>query len=355
MIGRRMVVAVAGGAFVLLGAQAQVRAELPPAVRTATPADSYKDSIDKYVAELAARVQAGDAKSGAARDELCRQVETTAGGVTPSASFQTLYVSSAMASLKPLLADKSVMVRLNAAIMVSRLCTSTTFPQLSPLAIAAMGDQSAAVSLWGLKAAGALLPQVLATPLNAGNQKLTPAIVAAVAAHHDVSAVVQEAYIALSLPDQTPPLPAAAMDTCAAAVCDVIDARLKDYTAGLPVNPQADRSAALFLIRGTVLSALTPPHRVKAVQSLSDLLIASARRAAVTPAGDPRDDLYLVVTSSAGWLYSILNGTPPAARYAELLKVPGTMKGDEIVQKAVAALTDVNQLPDYKGIKPLAN
>ena len=359
-IGRRNVVAVAGvtlvlGAFAGVGAS-PARAELPAAVRSAAPADQYKADIGAYVKKVIDQVKAADAKSGQARDELCKQVESTQ-VFTPSASFQTIYVSAVLNDIGSLQSSPDVLTRLNAAIIVSRLCEATGLSQLSDAALKALSDQSPAVSLWGLKAARALLPKVLAVPLMAQNQKLTPAIIEAVKAHHDVAALVQDAYDALSLPQQNPPLPASAFGLTAAVSCDLLDLRIAEYKTGQPANPLADRTPLLYFVRGEVSSALTKDQRIKVTQAVCNLMVAAARRAATVPAGANRDDLYSVVSASAGYLQTLMRlagNTAAVGQFNMLLKLPGSSTPKDIVNNTVAAVRSLSETADYKTIKPLA-
>ena len=353
-IGRRNVVAVAGVTLVLSGIAASARAaDLPAAVRSAAPADEFKAPIGKYVSEQLARVAGSDPKAaGQARDELYKQVESTQ-VFTPSASFQTIYVSAVLSNIGNLQNSPDVLVRLNAAIIVCKLCDATGLSQLSDPVLKALNDPSPAVCLWGMKATKSLLPPVLAVPLNQQNQKLTPAMVAAVKSHHDIASLVQDAYDALTLP-LTPPSPASALNLTASTSCDILNIRIADYKTGVAANPLVDNTPLLYVSRSDVIQAMTPALRVKAVQAVCDLLVVCVRRAATTPPGSGRDDLYNLASRSAGGLSVMLSGTPAAGQFAGLGKLPGASTGKEIIDNTVAAVRALSSTPEYKAIKPLA-
>ena len=351
-IRRRMVTAAACGTCVLAWATARVRADLPQSVRENPQAQNDAPAIAKWVNDTLSRVKPGDTRFVQSREELCRQAET--GVVQPSASFQNVYVQAVVASVQPILKNPDAVLRLNAAIIVTR--QSTAAPQLGttlqPVTLALLKDDSPAVVLWGLKSAQAILPQMLSVPLIAKQQKLTPAVVAALAKHHTVDAIVQQAYDALTLPD-APPAGKGALAVTAAAMADILDLRIAEYRVGVPVNPRADGVPLVYFIKGAVVNDQTPAQRLRVLQSVSNLLTAAAQR--LDTAGPAKDDVFGTVTNAAGAMYSIMSAAgnaDAAAKYQAFLKMrPGLNPPAQIIEQARLALADVRKTTDYAAIK----
>ena len=349
-IGAVAAVTLAGGFLSITRA-----ADLPQSVREATSVDAYKDQINKYVSDQIARVKAGDKSSGAAREELARQPETTQ-TVSPSSAFQSVYVSDVLADLGPMMSANDVPLRLNAAIIVCRMCDATKAPQLSQTAQKLMKDPSPAVALWGIKSASVLLPTILSVQFNLQNQQLTPSIVACVKDHGDVGAIIQEAYGAVGLPDQQPPLPTAGVQACIDAMNALLADRVGAWQAALPAAPSADRTPPIYLARNTIIQAMTPPEKLDAVQQMLDMLGVASQRASAMPASELRGQIYLVASAYAQALKVLMltdNEANAAAAFDPLSRLPGAMQPAQITQAVSAALGAVRSLPAYTTLKDI--
>ncbi|MDB5328571.1 MAG: hypothetical protein JWM57_4140 [Phycisphaerales bacterium] len=342
----------AAGAAVLAGVASWASAaDLPTAVRTAASSDADKPNIETYVKNQIAKISSGTG-AGVARDELARQPEPTT-TVIPSASFQSAYAQAVITDITPLLADSDVNKRLNAAIVIYRVANASKANQFAPLAQKLMDDASPAVAIWGVKAAGSLLPSILSVKFNRDKQTLTKAIVASAKKHTEAGPLVQDAYNALFLPDQTPPLPKDAYGPAIDAMNELMAARLDQYAKGLPASPQADRIPPIFFVRGGVTSAMTPAQQMTTLQHMLDLLSLAAQRTA-TLGGDQRDQTIQLVKSIAGAMRVTLDASKQgvaAVKFEPLSKLRDPIQTPAVVKQVAEALNATSAVPAFKALK----
>ncbi|HEX8323857.1 MAG TPA: hypothetical protein VF595_08070 [Tepidisphaeraceae bacterium] len=334
-------------------------ADLPPAVREAAAATGQRGAIDAYIKGQFERIATGKG-AGAARDELGRQCDANQ-AVTPSSSFQSEYISSLVRQIDPLLADKTekaLNVRLNAAVVVGRLCRATRLGALDPVAQRLMSDPSSAVALWGVKGGAELLPSILAVEFNRKKQTLISAIVGAVRTHPDAGPLVQTAYDALSLPTQTPPLPPDAFKLSLDGMNELLEIRVKQYVTMMPSTPQAERVPPVFFVLEPSRSLLIKDAalRVRTVQNMMTLLSLAAQHTATVPAGETRVQTIGLVTSYAGTL-KILFGDAGfkqpavAAKFDPIIRARDPIVAATLVGQVNEALGAVRALPEFKVLK----
>ena len=330
-------------------------ADLPTDVRTSGSAQAMAPAISKYVVDQLALVQTFGPRSSTAREELCRQPEATA-TLSPSASFQTTYVTAIIDGIQPMLANPDAGVRVNAGVVVSRVASATKSPNLQPLIQRLLADESAAVAVWGNKAAGALLPSVLGQPFLASNQKLTAGIKQSAEKHHGSGALVQDAYKALTdLAAVTPALPPAAINTATDAVLGLMNIRVNDWVLRLPADPQADRAATGYLARNNVLTVMTPAMKLTTADRVIALLSVSVQRAVKADAAQ-RDRIYGVAAASAGALQvlMIVEGQQALSQqFAQLTKLPGGLSPAAAVKAVQAAHAALKAVPAYAKLQEL--
>lgn len=350
MIQRSRTAVVAGAAmWVGLAAFTQA-ADLPTPVRTAASSEADKAAIETYVKGQIAKIASGQG-AGPARDELARQPESTP-TVIASASFQSVYSQAIINDIASLLNEKDINKRLNAAIVIYRVANATKAAQFAPLAEKVMQDASPAVALWGVKTGGALLPGTLNVAFNRNKQTLTKAIVAAAKAHPQAGPLLQDAYNALYLPDQNPPLPKDAYPPVIDAINELLSFRKDLYVKGIPSSPQAERLPPVFFVRSAVTSAMSAAQTLTTTQNLMDLLSLAAQHTA-TLSGDQRQPIIGLVTNIASTMKVTLDGqkSPVAAKFDPISKLRDPIKTDQVVQQISDALNALRALPAYKTLK----
>lgn len=336
-------------ALACLVATTTLAADLPADVRTAGDASPFRGPIDKFNAEQVERLRQHNEDSRSARDELSRQAESTP-GLQVSASFQLVYTESVIAAVSPLLNNKqSVEDRLNAAIIIARNASATKSLNMQPAVVTLLADESPAVALWGVKAAGSLLPTVLQGGLAAAREQLTSGIVNAVKNHPTSGPIVQDAYRALDLSGVTPALPAAGLNKATDAMNAILAERVNQYVVAVPTDVQVDRDPANYLWRSPVLAAAQAKQREESVQNLVNLLAVAGARAQQAKVAAERDNLQRVAEAAAGALQNIMtnmNNPAAAAAFRPFLRM-GQLAPGQFQQNLQAAIGAARQIKDF--------
>lgn len=280
-------------------------------IRTSPNASAQASAITSYVEALVKIIRESNAEDASkARLKLCEQVEARPSGSQISAAFQLTYVGIVVDAIQPMLQSSEVADRLNAAIIVYRLCNATKLSNLQTPVQTLLSDESEAVALWGVKSAGALIPSVLASGFSINNEKLTTGIIEAVKKHSESGPIIQDAYKALDVSGVSG-LPAAGLTKAAESMNQLLSFRIQLYVKGLPVDIQADRDPTLFLWK--VVSSQDPGSARQSVQNLINLLSVTSQRFMEVSGGDTKDRLKRVSESAAGSLIVIFQS----------LKTPG--------------------------------
>ncbi|MBC7785254.1 MAG: hypothetical protein H7144_15570 [Burkholderiales bacterium] len=342
---RIVVTSAVASAFLCLSTPA-ARADLPKDVREAKSHDTTKSSIDAYVAKLVTQIAANDAKSGVAREELASQSDVK-GPIAPTASFNLTYISSVSTGIQPLLKHQEAAVRLNGAIVVHRLAVATQQATLQPLVEQVMNDTAPAVQLWGVKAAGVLLPSLFSNATTLGSEKLSAGIVACVKKNPRLGAVVQEAYKAFDLTAVTPALGAPALVKATDRMNEVLAFRVQQYAAGMPADPQSERAPPLYLIKGVVTKANTPKQTNETMQNLSDLLAVSAQRTVALQGAD-RARMQNVVSGAAG---SIRVLVPTTKDVTAIFNNLANVQAGAVMPAMAAVVNEIKKVSTYSALR----
>src|SRR5690606_24210412 len=129
------------------------------------------------------------------------------GQLTNSFVYKRHYASALNQELSALPDNADLRTRLNAAIVTARVAELVQSSQLSRAARKFMSDEALPVALWGRRATRWILPYEAATALCRANNELLRAIPAAVKAHKESGALVEEAYETLYLQLNVPDIP----------------------------------------------------------------------------------------------------------------------------------------------------
>jgi hypothetical protein len=325
-MNRRLSVAIGFGAIVLAAPMAIKAADLSRDVRTATDETANRPLIAQYVqSELAIIAQDADPKkTSTARDSLIDEIR---GLVDPSPAFLDAYEAELLTQMPPLLANPSVRVRLNAAIVVAEVAAKSQDAQLSNLIITELNDASEAVVLWGLKAAHEVIPPALGVP-NLKVQLITAVIKAA--QRLASGPVISAAYRALAVGDQPPAQPAELITP----VQNLLAWRIQQYATATPPEPPADARGTKFLTERNVWLTQTPRQQRTTVQLIVNLIGAAAADFSSAQPGDDRDELIDLLSEAGKAIYVIGLTTSDSA--LELASTPLSQITNRTAPAAVA-------------------
>lgn len=356
------------GVVVVLGlGEGACADDLPTEIRTGSAATvkAAQGTIDKYVqTRVSSIIDPANANTQKLREEIWKQVEGPSGGanqiggVTPSAAFQSVYVDTVLNNLNNLLNNQDLSAKLNAAIIVQKLAGPTEASQLEPIILKLMADNSPAVALWGVKAAGALLPSTLNVAFNASKEQLTKGIVAAAAKHGASGAVVQEAYAALdvsNLPNRKPTpinLPKPMIEKCVKMTLEIMRGRINAWTKGVPPDPHADGAAVVFVTKPDIAAAASS-SRLATAQHLMDLIGVTVARAGMS-SGTERDQAKSVAESAAramDVLMRIDNKPTVASEFGTFWQNIRTMNQAQMEKAAQGAAVALKAQQDYSTLK----
>jgi hypothetical protein len=339
----------------VLSAGVAVGGTLPAAVVSGNasapgPTKQIQDFIDQQTAALAD--ESKPTAQQAARDALIGEV---VGALQPSSSFLDVYAKLLNKALLPLTKSDSMRVRLNVAIVAARVAQRVETIGLEEVAEALVKDDSAAVVLWGVKAAGGVIPSVLRIPLLAGKDHLMQEVVAAVK-KHPAGAITQAAYDALSLgvvDSRSAAVEPAMLKLTLPRVLELLTLRVQQYIHHTPTEPSAENRATLFLADRRVWSVASAAQRVEIVQLLTQLLSVSAQRASAGTSH--REQLVPVIqqTASALWVMADYLKSPALqAAATPLIKLGINTPGTQIMQDVAAVEQAVRGIAGYDKVKP---
>jgi hypothetical protein len=204
-------------------------------------------------------------------------------GQQASPTYLDLYATTLNVAMKPLLGDPQAGLRpkLNAAIVTARVATRMNNPRLAEAATLLMNDQSEAVALWGVKAAKAVIPSVLANPLQQTKvlETLAPTV-----EKFPSGPVVQEAYEALNLLSTGRTGMTSAMITAAAQqMIPLLKVRVGQYVRGMPDEPTAERIPAVYLSDSRVWGPAPNELKRQILEQLCHVASVMGQRSAANP------------------------------------------------------------------------
>ena len=205
-------------------------------------------------------------------------------------------------ALMPVASGDDPHAKLNTAIVVQRIAEQGKSADLAPIITRLVGDSSAAVSAYGLRAASYVLPHMMAQAKSGSEESpIVPAIVKAVNAHPESEAVADEAYLAIvdMLNDRkaaemlTPVGVAAASPRAVDALHQLLSARIAQYGSGDLAEPNAELPAISFLGKQNTYNISSSTQRVTTIRLLLQLMDASAAEMAKVPPSTPSTRLRL--------------------------------------------------------------
>jgi hypothetical protein len=240
-----------------------------------------------------------------AKDDLISKVEQQSNGQPlATASFLNEYADELNQQLLPLAKDKSLRVKLNAAVVNASVASQANNARQADATLAFIQDSQEPIVLWGLKAANYEVPALLQIPAGVRNDKITPAILPAVKAHSS-GPIIEEAYKALTL-DTTNNLanfnPQQLQDA-AGPVLELFAYRVGLYDKAAPEDPLAENIATLFLIRGKVWLAEVAKQQRQTMDTMYKLGESTAN---LELAGDPQKSDLISLLRQTGRAFNIL-------------------------------------------------
>ena len=348
--------ALIGGLLLLTSAvatQAQTTAPalggaLPDAIKTGPASPGNIAQINDFIKARVEAIAGGDVQAAqTAREQLIDAV-TPAGKVTPGPAFLNQFAVSLDAAIAPALKHQSYTVRMNAGIAVARAAQLTDDAALVNATQTLLGDQSAFVALWGLKAARSVLPAVLRNPA-ANPNNLLAAVLKAATTHGSGgigSAIIAEAYDVLSLDyfgsPKVKPTPDA-LKKVIPTMQQLLGERVAAYKNGIPPEPLAESRATLFLTDTRVWREHTPQQKLADMQLMSDLVGLAAQQTAAVPAAE-KDGLVKMISLVVAAI-AVVPETAPISAQLQGIKLNANLPPQQIVQ-LVAPIA-----PGLKGIK----
>jgi hypothetical protein len=226
------------GAFFAARPCALAQRALPADLKNAADVTARVGEIKTFVAAQVANLKNDkDVKA----QELARNALIREASATASQAFLEAYAAALNQEIQPLAKSPLPRTRLQAAVTLARVANVAKSGQLADAISPFVTDESIAVSIWGMRAAG----PTLAPLAKAGKQsKLPAAIVESVKLHPTSGDLIDEAYRALSLGNQVNPASAAVVG---AEMLRLFQFRVDLYVKTTPPRPEADRSAVNFL------------------------------------------------------------------------------------------------------------
>jgi hypothetical protein len=227
--------------------------------------------IDSWVDAQAKDLASGDRdKVVAARQAL----SLTGSAPNKSAAFLQIYGKAINAKLMPVAEGRDAHAKLNAAMVANRVADMGSTAEVIPLVVRLIGDDSAGVALYGVRAASSMIPKALADTNRPGRDRLVPALLGAMKKHADSEAVVAECYQAmvrvLAAGGQNAQLPqnvvVAATPPVIEGLVQLLEQRAPAFGAGDIVEPMAEGPAISFLARPASWAAMNPQTQARAVK-----------------------------------------------------------------------------------------
>jgi hypothetical protein len=353
--GLTAVILAIGLSLVGYGSYALGQTSLPSSVRSvATMTDEARNAIAAFQKAQIAKLTGATLKGrNDARDALVNAV--VGGEPGPSNAFLDAYAQTLNDSLMPLTDDSSMLVRLNAAIVVGKVADRTQSLRLKPIVTKLLSDKTDPVVLWGAKAARPLVIAQMRLQVMPDDKLLT-GLVSAI--NDNLSgAVAQAGYEALrlNLTQDRDSLTDPMLQATIPHVQKLLGARLAKYQDDIPDVPVSDTLATGFLVDSKVWKAQSPEQRTVTVQLIVDMLsLASHRVAALSTRDDQpaREDIVqtLKLVGSAVRVIADAGGkTSMASAAANVMKLDPANDGAAIIQACDAMVAPL--VAEFKGVK----
>ena len=280
------------------------------------PSPADRALIDAMVAREVAKLKEPEApKASVGRTTLVAVTQYLSATPPGTPGFYLQFSESVDQKLQPLAKDKDPRIRLNAAIVASRIAAKVQNAKLAPVTELLLRDKSEAVVLWGLQSAKFILPQLLIN----GNVKSAVAlgddVVKAEIAYPSAPAI-EEAYRAVLLNtgavgggqgiDSVKLVDSKSLQAFLPVVIALFDSRVKAYDAETPPQPTADISCAKFFVHQTVWQAATKPQ-----QDQMKLLMLGLLRGAAKQNATVKSKELIEVIDQAGFAFKVLGNALP--------------------------------------------
>jgi hypothetical protein len=282
-----------------------------------------------------------------ARDALVNALYTKGAPAQPPFMFEygraleTALSAKIAPNLKPTLRQ-----RLNVAIVAARSAALLGNYTLAPTVVKLINDNSEPIVLWGMKAAGPIVPALMAVQGNANKPPELLAAIGPAVLKHPTGEIFDEAYAALSFSHKM------VFDE----LIKLWDNRLTQYEKGIPEDPSVDSRAVFATTKDDMWKNVVKnkDDREKVMQMVSDQLSAAAPRAdEVGPGNESWEQLVQVVArSSAGCVVVGTRESIPAMATAAdaLSKIkPDAVKGQKLKPLVDPVLAQIRSA--FTGVK----
>ena len=283
---------------------------LAASIKTGAQVDAAgKEAIKKFIADQAKKLADPSPdvdKSG--RDLLIS--ESRVGGQMPGPAYASEYSKALAAEMTNLLVGSaSPRTKLIAAVVIGKVAESLHDRGIEKAITALLNERHEALQLWGIKAAKAILPELVTV---SGEGPVINAIVAAVKMHPS-GPMFQEAFDAL-MPHGLPPAKAGAF---VGGLHALLHLRLDTYKVKIPEDPEKDYLPFNFLKDNW--TAMPPAQQVETMQLLCDMLTLAAAHGDNPNNRLMRDQFQNIVVQGAGALFVIANtiGNAPLVTAAQ--------------------------------------
>ncbi|HEX8525028.1 MAG TPA: hypothetical protein VF669_22445 [Tepidisphaeraceae bacterium] len=232
--------------------------------------------------------------------------QLNAGASTASPAFLSALATELDKQLLPLAKNQNLTIRLNAAIVAARVAQYANNAQLANTVLAFVNDQAEPVTLWGVRGARWIIPNLLGGPFANPKHQLISAVVNAVKAHPEGIAagwIASDAYEALGLdlndPNRAKKVTPAMIAGTVEPMQNLLAVRADLYKTQVPANTVADRSGMNYLVNARVWTAQNAQQQTRTVQLLSDLMSLAVQQAvAQAQANNASDASELLLTVS---------------------------------------------------------
>jgi hypothetical protein len=308
--------------------------------KTAADAEQYRKAIATIVGNQMAKLTSDD--PAASRKWFGDQV---AQNQNPSPSFLNVYGDIVNDAVKKVLGTQpppSLGVRLNLAIINANVAARANNATQAAATADLLNDPSAAVVLWGMKAAKYELAPWLAQPKALRKGNLTKAILDAVRAHPDSGPIAEEAYSALTFEATDPTLRSTApavIQEATVAVLQMAALRTSLFNADPPPELFADGRGVVFLAR-TKVWGLNNAAQQKQVMDTLYKFLESTGKVIPNPGTNDVGPMVDFVRQIGRAIYSISPELKPAAD--QIAGIGSETKADDIDTrlKAIRATID---------------
>ena len=321
------------------------------AAQKATNATPFRPQIKAFIDSHVAGLQSANlVAQRAARDALRAGCPRGRNGTLITTSYYSNYAGLLATAAGPLLAPtQKLPLRVSLGVVVADVAENGSSLLLVPVVETMLADPSAAVSLYGAKAAQPLVTALVLQPGGPGaGASLFKGLVDAVAdpRHKEFSGyIAAEAYRALLVePGVHQGMAANALIPLYDPILDLVAVRTKQYADGVVPVPEAEQLMPTWISRDF---ATLPDDKQKrrCLQALLNLIDAAGGRAPLVPKSENLElrSLLNVVTRSAQAIDVMFDKVAgrPGTPLANLARLSISSSGDQIAAQSALAYTNL--------------